>query len=89
MNELSSFPLGVLDYCAFIAYFIVLSLIGYVAGVWAIYGGLASVAWTDFFTVIVMVLGGSLVSVLGLKMLAGQSGSILEGIIHGVLNDCA
>ncbi len=49
-----------------------------VAGSWAIYGGLRSVAWTDFFTVIVMVIGGVLVTVLGLKML-GQDGSITEG----------
>ena len=30
-------------------------VLGVVAGSWAIYGGLKSVAWTDFFTVIVMV----------------------------------
>ncbi|MCA9437073.1 MAG: sodium/solute symporter, partial [Candidatus Omnitrophica bacterium] len=53
--------------------------LGIVSGVWAIYGGLSSVAWTDFFTVIVMVLGGVTVTVLGLKMLAPESGSILDG----------
>ncbi len=52
--------------------------LGIVAGVWAIYGGLSSVAWTDFLTVIVMVLGGLLVTYLGLKMLS-DNGSILEG----------
>lgn len=31
-----------------------------VAGAWAIYGGLSSVAWTDFFTVIVVCAVGSL-----------------------------
>ena len=50
-----------------------------VAGVWAIYGGLRSVAWTDFVTVIVMVIGGLLVTILGLKMLAGPDGSLLDG----------
>ncbi|MCF6286355.1 MAG: sodium/solute symporter, partial [Candidatus Hydrogenedentes bacterium] len=50
-----------------------------VAGSWAVYGGLKSVAWTDFFTVIVMILGGLSVTVLGLKMLGGESGSIIAG----------
>jgi SSS family solute:Na+ symporter len=49
-----------------------------VAGSWAIYGGLRSVAWTDFFTVIIMLLGGILVTVLGLQML-GENGSIIDG----------
>jgi SSS family solute:Na+ symporter len=53
--------------------------LGVVAGSWAIYGGLRSVAWTDFFTVIVMIVGGALVTVLGLQMLAGDDGSIVDG----------
>ncbi len=50
-----------------------------VAGSWAIYGGLKSVAWTDFFTVIIMVIGGLMVTILGLRMLGGDSHSIIEG----------
>jgi SSS family solute:Na+ symporter len=50
-----------------------------VAGAWAIYGGLSSVAWTDFFTVIVMLLGGFAVTLFGLNMLSGQEGSIVDG----------
>ncbi|MDP6523373.1 MAG: sodium/solute symporter [Kiritimatiellia bacterium] len=50
-----------------------------VAGAWAIYGGLSSVAWTDFFTVIVMLLGGLAVTLFGLNMLGGQEGSIVDG----------
>ena len=53
--------------------------LGGVAGAWAIYGGLRSVAWTDCFTVVVMVAGGIMVTVLGLYMLSGDSGSLLEG----------
>ena len=53
--------------------------LGIVAGAWATYGGLASVAWTDFFTIIVMLAGGAMVTVLGLQMLAGDSGSIIDG----------
>lgn len=53
--------------------------LGVVAGTWAIYGGLSSVAWTDFFTVIVMMTGGFIVVVLGFKMLAGDSGTIIDG----------
>jgi len=50
-----------------------------VAGSWAIYGGLRSVAWTDFFTVIVMIVGGLMVTVLGLYMLSGESRSLVDG----------
>ena len=50
-----------------------------VAGSWATYGGLKSVAWTDFFTVIVMIFGGIMVTVLGLYMLSGDSHSLVEG----------
>ncbi len=50
-----------------------------VAGMWAIYGGLASVAWTDFFTVIVMIVGGLMVTVCGLLMLSGDTHSIVDG----------
>lgn len=51
-----------------------------VAGSWAIYGGLKSVAWTELFTVIVMVVGGLMVTILGLYMLSGESHSVIEGI---------
>ena len=50
-----------------------------VAGSWAVYGGLKAVAWTDFFTVIVMIAGGLMVTVLGLYMLSGDSHSLVEG----------
>jgi solute:Na+ symporter, SSS family len=50
-----------------------------VAGSWAIYGGLKSVAWTDFFTVIVMLAGGLMVTFLGLRMLSPDHGSVIEG----------
>ena len=54
-------------------------LLAVVSGVWAIYGGLKSVAWTDFFTVIVTIIGGVVVTLLGLDMLSGDSHSIVEG----------
>ncbi len=53
--------------------------LGVVAGMWAIYGGLSSVAWTDLFTVVVMVLGGVSVTVYGLYELAGEGGSLTDG----------
>ncbi len=53
--------------------------LGIVAGSWAIYGGLKSVAWTDFFTVIVMIVGGLMVTVLGLYMLSGEAHSLGDG----------
>ncbi|HOZ48764.1 MAG TPA: sodium/solute symporter [Candidatus Hydrogenedentes bacterium] len=51
-----------------------------VAGSWAIYGGLASVAWTDFFTMIVMLAGGIMVTVLGLYMVSGDAHSLIDGL---------
>lgn len=54
--------------------------LGVVAGSWAIYGGLRSVAWTDFFTLVIMLIGGLLVTVLGLYDVAGPGGSLWDGV---------
>ena len=53
-------------------------VLGVVAGGWAIYGGLSSVAWADLFMVIVMVAGGLAVTILGLQALA-PDGSLADG----------
>ena len=53
--------------------------LGIVAGIWAVYGGLSSVAWTDLFTVAVMIVGGILVTVLGLLALAPEGGGLFDG----------
>ncbi len=60
---------------------IAIVVLGVVAGFWAIYGGLSSVAWTDLFTVIVMVVGGTTVTFLGLRALAGEEGSLPDGVM--------
>jgi SSS family solute:Na+ symporter len=54
-------------------------VLGGVAGTWAIYGGLKTVAYTEFFMVIVMLTGGLLVTVLGLYALSGDAHSLLVG----------
>jgi SSS family solute:Na+ symporter len=59
-------------------YFAIAAL-GIVAGAWAAYGGLMSVAWTDFYTMLVMLLGGIFVPILGFYMLSGDSHSLVEG----------
>ena len=51
-------------------------LIAAMAGVWAIWGGLKSVAWMDLLTIIVMVVGGLTVTVLGLVHLGGGDGLV-------------
>jgi len=51
---------------------------GVVAGSYAIYGGLRSVAWTDVFQVAVMVAGGVLVTVFGLQYL-GEGRGLVAG----------
>ncbi len=61
-------------------FWIALVALALVAGFWAIYGGLSSVAWTDLFTVTVMILGGVTVTVLGLNLLAGEGGSLVDGL---------
>lgn len=53
--------------------------LGVAAGIWAVYGGLSSVAWTDLFTVAVMLFGGIVVTVLSLLALAPEG----EGIVSG------
>jgi SSS family solute:Na+ symporter len=53
--------------------------LGFITGIWAIYGGLKSVAWMDFFTLFIMVAGGVTVAVLGLYMLSGSEHSLLKG----------
>ncbi len=57
-----------------------IALLGIVAGVWAAYGGLASVAWTDFYTMCVMLAGGIIVPLLGLYALSGDEHSVLAGV---------
>ena len=64
-------------------WFAIISL-GIVAGVWAIYGGLSSVAWTDLFTVAVMLIGGTTVTLLGLNALAGDEGTIVDGFFKAI-----
>lgn len=55
------------------------AVLGVGAGVWAIYGGLSSVVWMDFFMLAVMIGGGVTVTILGLYMLSGDSHSLIEG----------
>jgi SSS family solute:Na+ symporter len=52
--------------------------LGVVSGIWAIYGGLSSVAWTDFFTVAIIALGGTAVVIFGLYSL--DATSLLDGL---------
>lgn len=54
-------------------------ILGVVAGIWAIYGGLKSVAWMDLLTIIIMVAGGLMVTMLGFYALSGESHSLIEG----------
>jgi SSS family solute:Na+ symporter len=61
-------------------WFAVIAL-GIVSGMWAIYGGLSSVAWTDLLTVAVMIFGGLTITVLGLAELAGDDGSLVDGLL--------
>lgn len=53
--------------------------LGLIAGGLAIYGGLRSVAWTDFVTLAVMLIGGGMVTILGLAALSGDAHSLVEG----------
>ncbi|WP_159084089.1 SLC5 family protein [Saccharobesus litoralis] len=54
-----------------------IAIIGLAAGVWAIWGGLKSVAWMDLLTIIVMIVGGTAVTFYGLNALG--HGDIFAG----------
>jgi len=54
-------------------------LLGIMAGAWTIYGGLSSVAWTDFFALMIMIAGGALVTILGLYALSPDGHSLVDG----------
>lgn len=51
---------------------------GALSGVWAIYGGLSSVAWTGFFTAFVMFFGMATVTTLGLIQVS-DTGNVIDG----------
>jgi len=55
-----------------------IALIAIAAGVWAIWGGLKSVAWMDVLTIVIMVVGGLTVTFLGLAWL-GEGDGIFAG----------
>ncbi|NUQ64670.1 MAG: sodium/solute symporter [Pirellulales bacterium] len=57
---------------------IAIVVLAVVAGGWAVYGGLSSVAWSDLFMVLFMIAGGIVVTLLGLDLLAG-GGSLWDG----------
>jgi len=54
-------------------------IIGIAAGIWAIWGGLKSIAFMDLLTIMIMVFGGLSVTYLGFQYLGGGNG-ILSGI---------
>lgn len=56
-------------------------VIALVAGLWAILGGLRSVAWMDVLTIVVKLGGGLLVTWFGLKLLSGPTDSVWQGFI--------
>jgi SSS family transporter len=53
-----------------------IALIGITSGVWAIWGGLRSVAWMDLLTIVIMILGGLTVTYLGLIALGNGEGLV-------------
>ncbi len=70
-GTLASLPNGGLD--------LALTLIGFAAGIWAIWGGLKSVVWMDVLTIVVKLGGGLLVTWFGLKILSGPADSVWVG----------
>jgi SSS family solute:Na+ symporter len=53
-------------------------ILGIVAGFWSVYGGLSSVAWTDTFNLVIVLLGGGAVVYLSLNALGHDS--LLRGL---------
>jgi len=54
-------------------------LIGVIAGVYTVYGGLKAVAWADMICTVGLIAGGALVTYLGFQALGGE-----RGVAHGV-----
>jgi SSS family solute:Na+ symporter len=54
---------------------------GAFAGVWAIYGGLNTVAWTGVFTAIVKIGGVTLLTILALKAMTPSGGIIVQRVL--------
>lgn len=68
--------------------FLSIFLIAFASGVWAIWGGLKSVAWMDVLTIVIMLVGGLLVTFLGLSHLGG--GSVAAGFSEMIgANQCS
>ncbi len=51
-----------------------------IAGIYSIYGGLASVAWTDVLQVIFLVGGGLITAFFALEAVSGEGGSAFDGL---------
>lgn len=67
--------------------FISIFLIAFASGVWAIWGGLKSVAWMDVLTIVIMVMGGLMVTFLGLSYIG--DGNIVDGFSRMInVNQC-
>src|SRR5947207_3945201 len=49
-----------------------------ITGTYTIYGGLRSAAWTDFMQIIILVIGGVLVPILGLREVGGITTMVQE-----------
>ena len=58
--------------------FLGIAVIGAAAGLWAIWGGLKSLAWMDLFAITVKIGGGLLVTWFGLQSLSA-TGSVIDG----------
>ena len=56
--------------------FFSIALIAFAAGIWAIWGGLKSVAWMDVLTIVIMVAGGLTVTILGLAFIGDGQGIV-------------
>lgn len=61
--------------------FLSIALIAVASGVWAIWGGLKSVAWMDLLTIVIMVVGGLIVTMLGFIHIGNG-----EGMVAGFMN---
>ncbi|MBQ0043403.1 MAG: sodium/sugar symporter [Bacteroidales bacterium] len=63
---------------------VIILLLYVIAGVYSIYGGLASVAWTDVLQVTFLVSGGLITAFFALKAVGGDSGALagISNIFH-------
>ena len=56
--------------------------LAFIAAAYSLYGGLAAVAWTDVIQVVLLIIGGTITTILALQAVAPDGGGVFAGLSH-------